>query len=143
MASQQGIDFSGMDAMTKRLMDLAVKKMPKESKKFLKEEAMKLKKNISIRAKSSSIKKKSGAYFKSIKRGKIYTYQGKLSIRAYSTDPKAHLIEYGHRIVDKNGIEHGFQAGHHVFKQSQVQFESVYKADCKEFFNGLLNEGLR
>lgn len=141
--AQQGIDFSQMDAMTKRLMDLAVKKMPKESKKFLKAEAMKLKKIISKKAKSSSVRKKSGAYFKSIKRGKIYKYQGKLSIRAYSTDPKAHLIEYGHRIVDKSGNEHGFQSGFHVFKQSQLQFEPVFKADCKEFFSSLLEQGLR
>lgn len=141
--ARDGIDFSEMDAMTKRLMELALKTMPKESQKFLKEEANKLKKIISKKAKSSGIKKQSGNYFKSIKRGKIYKYQGKLSIRAYSTDPKAHLIEYGHRIVDKSGREHGFQAGQHVFKTSQRQFESEFMNDCKEFFSGLLEKGLR
>lgn len=136
------IDLSDLDEFTKKLMQLAVKKMPKESKKFLRNEGNKLKKIAKQKAKTSGVKKQSGAYLKSIKRGKIYKYQGKLSIRTYSTDPKAHLIEAGHRIVGKDGSEHGFQPGHHVFKKSQEQFQSEYLADCKEFFTNLLDQGL-
>lgn len=134
-----GIDFSEMDEFTKKLMDLAVKKMPKESKAFLRKEGNKLRKLTKQKAKGI---KDTNAYYKSIKRGKVYTYDGKLSIRAYSNDPKAHLIEDGHRIVGKDGSEHGFQQGHHVFKNSQREFEAEFMADCKEFFTGLLEEGL-
>ncbi|ULO09667.1 HK97 gp10 family phage protein [Paenibacillus sp. 19GGS1-52] len=142
--AQQGIDFSEMDEFTKRLMDIAVKKMPKESKKFLRTEGNKLKKIIKKNAKSSGVKKQSGNYIKSIKRGKIYKYEGKLSIRAYSTDPKAHLIELGHKIVTKKPGKQdvGFVPGHHVFKKSEAEFKSEYLADCKEFFDGLLEDGL-
>ncbi|MNC00060.1 hypothetical protein D3C75_473760 [compost metagenome] len=138
----QTIDISELDDFSKKLMQLATQKMPKASQKFLRQEGSKLAKITKQNARRSGVKKHTGQYIKSIKKGKVYKFDGKLSIRAYSTSPHAHLIEDGHRIVGKNGSNHGFKPGHHVFKRSLLQFRPQFLADCEEFFNDLLDKGL-
>jgi hypothetical protein len=131
-----------LDDFAKQLMNLATKQMPRESAKFLRTEASKLRKETNAKAKQK-VKKDTGSYHKSIKRGKTYKYDGALSVRVYSGDPKAHLIEKGHRIVDKTGKEHGFEAGKHVFEESARQFQTKYVTNCEQFLDDMLDKGLR
>ena len=134
-------DISEFTAFEKNLIKLANDTMPKESKKFLREEGTKLKKKTLAKAKEK-VKKNSGNYFKSIKRGKVYKYDGDLSIRTYSGSPHAHLIENGHRIVDSEGNEHGFKEGEHVFEEAERQFQGEYFSDAQNFINEVLDKGL-
>ncbi len=136
-----GFDIKELTNFEKKLIDLATTKMPKESKKFMQNEGNKLKKKTLAKAKQK-VDKDTGNYHKSIKRGKVYKYNGDLSIRAYSGDNKAHLIENGHRIVDKNGVEHGFKEGEHVFLEAEKEFEQQYYSDVQKFINAMLDKGL-
>jgi len=73
----------------------------------------------------------------------VYKYQGEdLSIRVYNSSPHAHLIEYGHRIVDKNGIEKGFKKGEFVLEEVTKEFENSYYNDVENFIDDLLDKGL-
>ena len=137
-----GIDMSGLTEFTQDLMNLASKKMPKETRKFLQKEGNKLR-AITRKNAKQRVKKKTGNLIKGIKRGKVYKYEGEgLSVRVYNSSPHAHLIEDGHRLVSKSGKELGFVKGKRVFKDSAESFTSEFVDDCETFINDLLEGGL-
>ena len=136
-----GFDIREFTEFERNLLRLANEKMPKESKKFLKKEANKLKKKTLAKAKQK-VDKNTGNYFKSIKTGKVYKFDGNLSCRTFSSSFHAHLIEYGHRIVDSEGNEHGFVEGKHIFEESEKEFENEYFADAQDFLDEVLEKGL-
>ena len=135
------IDTSQLDGFARELLNMANDKLPKESKKFLRKEGTKLKKKTWSKAKALT-NKKTGNYYKGIKRGKVYHYRDKKnnSIRVYGGSPHAHLIEYGHRQVSKNGVETGFVEGKHVFEKAKNEFEPEYNKDCEQFLNEVVEE---
>ena len=135
------IDTSQLDGFARELLNMANDKLPKESKKFLRKEGTKLKKKTLSKAKALT-NKKTGNYYKGIKRGKVYHYRDKKnnSIRVYGGSPHAHLIEYGHRQVSKNGVETGFVEGKHVFEKAKNEFQSEYNKDCEQFLNEVVEE---
>ena len=109
----------------------------KSAKKFLQKAGNKLKKKTVEQA-QKSVKKYTGTYIKSIKRGKVYDFKGNLSIRTYSASPHAHLIESGHRIVTPSGREKGFKPGYHVFEKAAKNFEDELTEDVESFIQELL-----
>lgn len=138
-----GFDISGLTEFENKLIRLAGEKMPKESKKFLSNEGTKLRKKTVAKAKQK-VKKDTGNYFKSIKKGKVYLYKenGAWSIRVYSSAPHAHLIEQGHRQVTEDGKEIGFVQGKNVFEDSQKEFTNDYYSDVQKFIDEVLDKGL-
>lgn len=153
-----GFDFKELEQYEKKLIDLATKKMPTECKKFVRAEGTKLKR-ITLRNAKASVKKDTGNYFKSIKRGKAYKYRGNdaWAVRVYSYDPKAHLLEKGHRIVTRGkgkkakkhyttlngGVEKGFVKGYKVFEKSEKSFQNTFYNDIEDFIDDVLAKGLR
>ena len=160
------IDTSELDGFAKTLLNYASSSMTKQSKKFLQKEGNKLKRRTLSKAKSLT-NKKTGNYYKGIKRGKVYHYRDKNnnSVRVYGGSPHAHLIEYGHRQVlnpqvDGNkvaniggnnfakavkegrgkGTQIGFVEGLHVFEKSAKEFESEFNKDCENFAEDMLKE---
>ena len=138
-----GFDFKELEQYEKKLLDTAVNKMPRESRKFINGEGTKLRRLTVANAKSK-VKKKTGNYHKSIKKGKAYIYQGNgaFSIRVYSRSKHAHLIEDGHRIVTPGGKEKGFALGLKVFERSRRDFESQFYEDIENFIDDVLGKGL-
>lgn len=141
MASD-GFDIQELDNYTRNLLNLAEKKMPKESRKFLIKEAAKLR--VKTRAKANStIRKKTGNYMKGFKRGKVYKYQGKeLAVRVYNSSPHAHLIEHGHRQYNSRGAETGFTPGKHILEEATKEFQNTFYDDCENFIDDMLGKGL-
>ena len=136
-----GFEVSGLDEMTNALGQVQ-ELYPREIKKFMQSEGTKLK-NRTLKTAKSNVKKKTGNYFKGIKRGKYYKYSGNGadSIRVYAGKPAhhGHLIEYGHKT--SNG---GRTKAYHIFKTSADAFESTYESDCEKFADKItepLNKG--
>lgn len=136
-----GFEVSGLDEMTNALGQVQ-ELYPREIKKFMQSEGTKLK-NRTLKTAKSNVKKKTGNYFKGIKRGKYYKYSGNGAdaIRVYAGKPAhhGHLIEYGHKT--SNG---GRTKAYHIFKTSADAFESNYESDCEKFADKItkpLNEG--
>jgi len=139
-----GFDIRELKNYEKNLLDLATDfQKGKYAKNFLKKEGNKLRRKTLAIAKRK-VKKLSGNYFKSIKRGKVYLYKntGAWSIRVYSNAPHAHLIEDGHRQVAADGREVGFVPGKHVFSDSEKQFAGEYFSDVQDFIDDVLRKGL-
>ena len=136
-----GFEVSGLDEMINALVQVQ-ELYPREIKKFMQTEGTKLK-NRTLKTAKSNVKKKTGNYFKGIKRGKYYKYSGNGadSIRVYAGKPAhhGHLIEYGHKTP--NG---GRTKAYHIFKTSADAFESTYESDCNKFADKItepLNKG--
>ena len=135
-----GLDLKELTDFETDLMKFANDTMKKESKKFLRDTGTKLKKVTLSKAKSK-VKKDSGDYFKSIKKGKVYKYNGDaLAIRCYSGDPVAHLLEKGHRQVSKSGEEVGFVDGLHIFEEAEKEFENTYYDEAQRFVNQVIDK---
>lgn len=136
-----GFDVSELDKYTKDMLDFAQNTMPKETKAFIRREGNKLKRATLSNAKRL-VNEKDGKYHTSIKRGKLYKYNGSLAIRVYSYDPKAHLLENGHRIVTHNGIEKGFVPGKKIFSKSYSEYSQKYVSNAEKFVDDVFKKGL-
>lgn len=134
----EGLDDIGFSELEKQLLKFIKDTYPRESKKFLKKEANKLTKKTLAKAKTS-VKEDTGNYFKSIKTGKVYKFNGDLSCRTFSSNPVSHLVEFGHRQVTKDGEEIGFVEGKHVFEKASKDFEQEFYGDCKKFLDDMLS----
>lgn len=139
-------DFKELTQFEEELLDLA-KELDngKEAKKFLRRTGNKLKRRTVNVAKAKT-NKRTGNLLKGIKRGKPYRYYltGDMAVRVYAGSPAfhAHLINNGHRIVDKNGIEHGFKPGVHFFEGGLKVYEGQYYEDVQNFIDLMLDEHL-
>ena len=136
-------DFKELTNYEKKLLDMASNKMPRETMKFIRKEGTHLRK-VTVKNARSKVKKKTGNYFKSIKKGRAYIYNGNggSSIRVYSNAPHAHLIEKGHRIVTPGGTEKGFKPGYHVFENSEKEFQNQFYEDIENFIDDVIAKGL-
>lgn len=139
-----GWDFSELTDLEEEILDLAQEfKNGREAKKFLRKSGTKLK-NRTLKLAKLRVKKKTGNLFKGIKRGKPYKYyvDKSMAVRVYAGSPAyhAHLLNNGHRIVDKNGKEHGFAKGHHFFEDAADDYEEEYYDDVQGFIDELLDE---
>lgn len=139
-------DFSELTDFEEDLLNLA-KDLDngKHAKKFLRSSGTKLK-NRTIKTAKARVNKNTGNLFKGIARGKPYKYylDGSMAVRVYPSRPAnhAHLLNDGHRIVDKNGKEHGFAKGHHFFEGGLDDYEEEYYKDTQDFLDDLLDNHL-
>ena len=130
-------DTRELDAYAREL-ERTARDAPKTQKKFMRQEGSKLLRRTKSEAKR--VKVKTGNYKNSIKRGKVYEYDGAQAIRVYSTAPHAHLIEDGHRMVTHDGREVGFVPGMHVFEVAGKGFEPEYLADIDDMLDEAVKE---
>lgn len=120
-----------------RSMQRSAQQFQRKQKSFLRREGTKLK--TKTKREAGKLGRKTGNYLQSIKRGKVYEYNGAQAVRVYSTAPHAHLIEEGHRMVTRGGREVGFVPGHHVFEKAGTAFASEYEADVENFLDELVD----
>ena len=130
-------DTRELDAYAKEL-ERTARESPKLQKKFMRQEGSKLLRRTKAEAKR--VKVKTGNYKKSIKRGKVYEYDGAQVIRVYSTAPHAHLIEDGHRMVTHDGLEVGVVPGKRVAEAAGKGCGPEYLADIDETVNEAVKE---
>lgn len=137
------IDMSGMDLFRANLVALE-RDFPKQAKSMLLKVGSKAA-TITKKKARQLVKKNSGNYLRSIKRGKVWKgADGQFYVRVYPSSkiaPHAHLIENGHRIVGKDGKEHGFKEGYHVFEKAvkamDSQFESILVSEFEKIMGKL------
>jgi hypothetical protein len=137
-----GFNLTGLDEFIRDMLDLAQETLPKESKKFLKKNANQLKTATKNKAKELGILEETGNYYSGFKSGKVYKYNGSMACRAINSSPHAHLLEYGHLQIDKNGNEvgKGFVPGFHPFGKAQEGFKSKYYDNCETFIDEMIRE---
>ncbi|WP_144940121.1 HK97 gp10 family phage protein [Paenibacillus sp. 32O-W] len=139
--SDFSLDTKGLESFHKELDDLQ-KLFPKEARRLMQRTGTKAR-TIVVRRARQTVNKVSGRYLKSIKRGKVWVDDstGEYKVRVYTRAPHGHLIEKGHRIVGKDGSEHGFVQGYHVFdkaaKDIEKQFSDIVEAEFDKIMRNL------
>lgn len=137
-------DFSELTNFEENLLDLAKDlDKGKHAKKFLRKSGTKLK-NRTVKIAKSRVNQKTGNLIKGIKRGKPYKYfvDGSMAVRVYGSSPHTHLLNNGHRIVDKNGKEHGFAKGHFFMEDGLKDYEGQFYEDIEGFIDDMLDNHL-
>lgn len=108
-------------------LDYLIAEMPKESLRVLRGAGSKAR-TIYARKARQLVGKHTGNYHKGFKRGKAYETDDGYRVRVYNNQPHAHLIEDGHRIVGKDGSEHGFKPGYKVMQKAEKEVEKEWNA---------------
>lgn len=124
-------------------MEYVIKNMPKQTRQLLQRTGTRARAIFARRARSS-VEKKTGNYFERFKRGKVWappdSKAGTLRVRVYNNSPHAHLIEDGHRIVGKDGSEHGFQPGLKVMDKGNREVEKEWDDILEKEFDKILSK---
>ena len=133
--------FEGLTDFQKDLLDVATNKLPRQTFKFLRKSGTEARKVV-VKHARLKVKKNTGNYLKRFKRGKAFKDQeGKYVIRVYNSAPHAHLIEYGHRQVTKDGREVGFTPGKNVVAEGIQKFEDDFEEQVSDWLDELLESG--
>lgn len=133
--------MANFDDICKDVINLS-KSLEEEGKKFLLEQAGILKKKT-LRIANNKIKKKTGNYIKSLKRGRVFTFEGnvhKCSVFSYA--PHAHLIEYGHKMLDKNKNSTKLEKvkGKEIFKEAREEFSKEFEENTEKKINEIFEK---
>lgn len=119
----------GLDEFEKNLETL-IKHMPKEVKMILRKGGSKARtiyarKGRSLVGSKDPSSKKS--FHKRWKRGKVFQGEDETyRVRTYNNSPHVILLEDGHRIVGKDGSEHGFQPGYKIMDKANKEVEEQW-----------------
>ena len=103
--SRDGIEIQGLDTMQKKLRYVATK-YPYESEILLKKMSNKFRTSVKRRTPDSGLQSKR-KLMKSYRVSKVQGAGKDLYVEFRSTSPHFHLVERGHKIVDKNGRDTG------------------------------------
>lgn len=151
------LEINGLTDFQRDLLNVAQKKLPKETKKIMRKAGSKAKTHISRKARAK-VKKKTGNYHKKFKRGKVFDNKsGETVVRVINTSPHAHLIEHGHiqvlnppkpvgkGVIPGKGIgeEVGFVRGKKVMDQGMQDFDNSgqYENLLSVWIDDLLKDG--
>lgn len=63
-----------------------------------------------------------------------------LYVEFWNSSPHFHLIERGHRIIDKAGKEHGFQPGAHMVEKSTQELEEEMPEEIEKWLDEVFKE---
>lgn len=137
------LEIEGLTEFQQDLLEVAQKKLPKESLKVMRKIGSKARTKVARKARST-VHKKTGNYQKGFKRGKAFKdSEGKYVVRVINSQPHAHLIEYGHQQVAKDGRNVGFVPGKKVLADGMADFDSsgIYEKELLNWLDELLESG--
>ncbi|MFD2614495.1 HK97 gp10 family phage protein [Paenibacillus gansuensis] len=134
------IDYSNVEVF-KNELDSLQELFPREARQVMLRSGSKAR-GIVARKARQLVKKVTGTYLRSIKRGKVWMDEGEESfkVRIYTGAPHGHLIEYGHRIVDKSGKELGFKEGYHVFDRAAAEVSEQWNEILEREFDRIMDK---
>lgn len=132
------VTLTGMDRFTKELDDLE-RLFPREARRLMLRSGSRARTIVARKARQL-VRKVTGNYVKSIKRGKVWKDEktGEYKVRVYSRANHAHWVEYGHRIVTKAGEERGFAEGFHVFEKATKEIEDEWTGIIEKEFDRIM-----
>ncbi|MFJ8261411.1 HK97 gp10 family phage protein [Rummeliibacillus sp. NPDC094406] len=137
------MEIEGLTEFQNDLLDVAKKKLPKESYKVMRKIGSKARTKVARKARTM-VKKKTGNYQKGFKRGKAFKdSEGKYVVRVINSQPHAHLIEYGHQQVTKDGRNVGFVPGKNILRNGMAEFDNsgVFEKELLNWLDDLLESG--
>ena len=157
-----GFDMSELSGFSRHLLDLAQDRFPAETKQFLRKQGSELAKQTKALARERVGKNGKGPvdtykgvkktakvrYLSGFSRGKVYMEQSanSFSVDVHNGRPHAHLIEYGHTMLDhdRKPVQSGerFVKGKFVLRDASQAFKPQFEEAIEGFIDDMLDRGL-
>ena len=139
--SRSGFEVSGLDTMQKKLNYISTR-YPYESEVLLTNMGNKFRASVKRRTPDSGLQSKR-KLMKSYRVSKVQGAGKDLYVEFRSTSPHFHLVERGHKIVDKNGRDTGKRvAGKHMVEQTVLEYQTAFPREVEKMVDKLL-KGLK
>ena len=135
-----GLEIKGLDTLQKKL-DTISTRYPYESELLLTKMGNKFRNSVKERTPESDISSKR-KLIKSYRVSKVQGAGKDLFVEFRSTSPHFHLVERGHRIVDKNGRDTGKRVqGKFMVEQTALEYQKAFPKEVEKMvdkmFRGL------
>jgi len=139
--SRNGFDVSGLDTIQKKLNYVATK-YPYESEILLKKMGNKFRNSVKKKTPDSGLQSKR-KLMKSYRVSKVQGAGKDLYVEFRSTSPHFHLVERGHKIVDKDGQDTGKRvSGKFMVEETVLEYQKEFPKEIEKMVNQLL-KGLK
>ena len=139
--SRDGLEINGLDVMQKKLKYVATH-YPYESELLLKKMGNKFRTSVKHKTPDSGLISKR-KLTKSYRVSKVQGAGKDLYVELRSTSPHFHLVERGHKIVDKNGKDTGKRVqGKHMVEQTALEYQKEFPKVVEKMVDKLL-KGLK
>ena len=139
--SKDGLEVNGLDTMQNKLK-YVVTHYPYESEILLKKMGNKFRTSVKRRTPDSGLQSKR-KLMKSYRVSKVQGTGKDLYVEFRSTSPHFHLVERGHRIVDKKGRDTGKRVeGKFMVEQTILEYQKEFPKEVEKMVDNLL-KGLK
>ena len=136
-----GLQINGLDTIQKKLKYVATH-YPYESEILLKKMGNKFRTSVKRRTPDSGLQSKR-KLMKSYRVSKVQGAGKDLYVEFRSTSPHFHLVERGHKIVDKNGRDTGKRVeGKFMVEQTVFEYQKAFPKEVEKMVDKLL-KGLK
>lgn len=136
-------DFSELTEFQKDVTELVNYKYPGKAKKLMNKAGTALKK-ITKEEYKAKTQKRTGNLLKGITKGKPYKFGNTWQIRVKNKAPHAHLLEYGHRMVNwrtnKVSRRTPYVKGRYIISDAAEAFTPEFNRMCEEFIDELVED---
>ena len=138
---RDGFKVRGLDTMQKKLRYVATK-YPYESEVLLNKMGNKFRASVKRRTPDSGLQSKR-KLMKSYRVSKVQGAGKDLFVEFRSTSPHFHLVERGHKIIDKNGKDTGKrEQGKHMVGQTALEYQKAFPKEVEKMVDSLI-KGLK
>ena len=135
--SRDRLDISGLDTMQKKLNYISTR-YPYESEILLTKMGNKFRNAVKNKTPDSGYESKR-KLMKSYRVSKVQGAGKDLYVEFRSTSPHFHLVERGHRIVDKNGNDKGKRVqGKFMVEQTALEYQKAFPKEVEKMIDNLL-----
>lgn len=131
-----GIEIYGVDVWKAESVKI-INQYPQKGAEFIDQQGKKL----VNKARNKTHRGPTGKLKKSWRKTKAKNKNRTIKSEVKSTDPHAHLIEYGHVVKNKKGgPELGFAPGQHILQTSLDELDREWDSDLEKWFGNLVKE---
>lgn len=86
------------------------------------------------------VNKKTGNYYKAWRYSKVWESRNGFGGKLYNSAPHSHLVEYGHRQLDRFGNEIGFVKGKGVMDSANKEMEATWDENLEKAMDKVLEK---
>ena len=135
--ANDGLEIYGLDTLQKKINYVATK-YPYESEMLLTKMGNKFRNSVRRRTPDSGLQSKR-KLMKSYRVSKVQGAGKDLYVEFRSTSPHFHLVERGHKIVDKNGRDTGKRvAGRLMVEKTALEYQKAFPKEVEKMVDNLL-----
>ena len=135
--SRSSLEIHGLDTMQQKLNYIATN-YPYESEVLLTRMGNKFRNSVKRRTPEGGYESKR-KLMKSYRVSKVQGAGKDLYVEFRSTSPYFHLVERGHKIVDKNGRDTGKRVqGKFMVEQTALEYQKAFPKEVERMVNNLL-----